>query len=46
MEKKIEQVLEEFENRLKAAETMIERFDEQAERRMEARTREKELQAR
>lgn len=46
MEKKIEQVLEEFESRLKAAETMIERFDEQAERRMEARAREKELEAR
>lgn len=46
MEKNIEQVLTEFEDRLKTAEEMIKKFDEQAEKRLDARMREKELEAR
>ena len=46
MERDVNEILVEIEQRLKAAEQMISKFDEQAEKRIEARTREKELEAR
>ena len=46
MEKNISEILQSLEDRLKAAEQVIIKFDEQAERRLEAREREKELEAR
>lgn len=42
----IEKVLVDMEARLKAAEQVLIKFEEQAEKRIEARTREKELEAR
>ena len=46
MEKNVNKILEDMEARLKAAEQVLIKFEEQAEKRLEARNREKELEAR